>query len=97
MRIEILESAREDLDLGQTFYERQNPGLGVYFLDSLSSDIESLLLYAGIHPVYFDRYHRMLSGRFPFAVYYRLEGDVVRIYAVLDCRQDPERTTDRLK
>ena len=97
MRIEILESAREDLDLGQTFYERQNPGLGMYFLDSLSSDIESLLLYAGIHPVYFDRYHRMLSGRFPFAVYNRLEGDVVRIFAVLDCRQDPERTTDRLK
>ena len=97
MRIEILESARDDLDLGRSFYERQTPGLGIYFLDSLSSDIESLLLHAGIHPIQFDRYNRMLSKRFPFAVYYRLVGDVVRIYAVLDCRRDPEGTADRLK
>ena len=97
MRIEILESAREDLDLARAFYERQRPGLGTYFLDSLSSDIESLLLFTGIHPVHFERYHRLLSRRFPFAVYYRVDGDAVRIYAVLDCRQDPERTADRLK
>ena len=97
MRIEILESARDDLDLGRSFYERQNPGLGAYFLDSLCSDIESLLLHAGIHPRHFDQYHRMLSKRFPFAVYYRLEGDVVRIHAVLGCRQDPERIADRMK
>jgi hypothetical protein len=29
------------------FYERQETGLGWYFLDSLFSDIDSLLLYAG--------------------------------------------------
>ena len=97
MRIEILESARDDLGHGQSFYERQNLGLGTTFLDSLSSDIESLLLHAGIHPIHFDRYHRMLSKRFPFAVYYRVEEDAVRIYAVLDCRQDPERIAERMK
>lgn len=96
MRIEILESALDDLRLGHAFYEQQRPGLGNYFLDSLSSDIESLLLSAGIHPLHFDRYHRLLSKRFPFAVYYRLEGDTVRIYAVLDCRRDPDRTVERL-
>lgn len=97
MRIEILESARDDLRLGHAFYEQQRPGLGNYFLDSLSSDIESLLLSAGMHPVHFDRYLRILSKRFPFAVYYRLEGDTVRIYAVLDCRRDPDRTGARLE
>jgi hypothetical protein len=50
-----------------------------------------------MHPVHFDRYLRMLSKRFPFAVYYRLEGDTVRIYAVLDCRRDPDRTTAHLE
>lgn len=97
MRIEILESARDDLISGQAFYESQRAGLGVYFLDSLFSDIESLLLFSGVHPIHFDRYHRLLSKRFPFAIYYRTEGDLIRIFAVLDCRQDPVRVADRLK
>ena len=97
MKIEILESALDDLRAGQTFYEGQRAGLGNYFLDSLFSDIESLLITASVHSIHFDRYHRLLSKRFPFAVYYRKEGDTVRIYAVLDCRRDPERAAERLK
>jgi hypothetical protein len=49
VRIEILESARDDLRAGQDFYERQRPGLGNHFLGSLFSDIESLLITAGVH------------------------------------------------
>jgi plasmid stabilization system protein ParE len=97
VRIEILESARDDLISGWNFYESQRAELGAYFLDSLFSDIDSLVLFAGVHPVHFDRYHRMLSKRFPFAIYYRTEVEVVRVYAVLDCRQDPERIARRLK
>ncbi len=44
MRIEILSDATEDLLDGYHFYERQAPGLGNYFLDSLYSDIDSLLV-----------------------------------------------------
>lgn len=35
------------------------------------ADIDSLVVNTGIHPLYFGRYHRLLSKRFPFAVYYR--------------------------
>jgi hypothetical protein len=66
VRIEILQSAEEDLDLGRAFYDSQKSGLGEYFLDSLFSDIESLALYAGIHAIHFKHYHRLLSKRFPF-------------------------------
>ena len=97
MRIEVLDSAQQDLLAGFAFYERQAYGLGSYFLDSLFSDIDSLRLFAGVHAVHFGRYHRLLSKRFPFAIYYRLEADTVRIRAILDCRQDPRMVTDRLK
>ena len=73
MRILILPSARDDLSDGFEFYERQQAGLGDYFQESLFSDIESLQLYAGIHPKWFG-YHRLLSKRFPYAVYYDQEG-----------------------
>jgi plasmid stabilization system protein ParE len=95
MRVQILDEAQRDLVEGYRFYEGQGEGLGDYFLDSLFSDIDSLQFYAGIHPVYFG-YNRLLSKRFPFAVYYRVENEMVRVYAVLDCRREPSWTRSRL-
>jgi hypothetical protein len=88
MRIRILSSAEKDLEEGFRFYQFQHAGLGHYFLDSLFSDIDSLSFFAGIHPVFYG-YHRMLSQRFPFAVYYRIEKETALVSAVLDCRRNP--------
>ena len=96
MRIVILRSAIEDLIQGQAFYERQGEGLGDYFEESLSADIDSLRLYAGSHALAYG-YHRMLSAKFPFAVYYDVVGDQIRVRAVLDCRRDPKRIVNRLR
>ncbi len=91
MKIKILSSALEDLSEGRLFYEKQGEGLGEYFFDSLFSDIDSLVLYGGIHPKFYG-YHRMLSKRFPYAIYYRLEEEaVVIVYRVLDLRRDPKK------
>ncbi len=95
MKVQILDEARQDLVDGFRFYESQSEDLGDYFLDSLFSDIDSLQLYAGIHAVYFDC-HRLLSKRFPFAVYYRVENETARVYAVLDCRRNPDWIQARL-
>ena len=88
MNIEILDAAREDLVEGGNFYERRETGLGDYFLDCLFSDVESLILFAGVHPIFYGL-HRSLSKRFPFAIYYAVAGDFIRVYAVLDCRRRP--------
>jgi len=47
--------------------------MGDFFLDSIYSEIDSLLLYAGNHSKIFG-YHRQLCRRFPFAIYYKLDG-----------------------
>ncbi len=96
MKVEILDEAERDLTDGFRFYEAQGAGLGDYFLDSLSADIDSLRLYAGIHPL-FSGQHRLLSKRFPYAVYYEVIGNVARVNAVLDCRRDPAWIQERLK
>ena len=88
MKIRIHESASQDLINGFHFYEKQSTGLGNYFIDSLFSDIDSLQIYAGIHPVHFG-YYRILSKRFPFAVYYKISDNSALVYAVLDCRRNP--------
>jgi len=78
VKIEILDEAQEDLTQGFHFYESREPGLGSYFIDCLFSDIDTLLVYAGIHQVLYA-YHRCLSKRFPFAIYYSVEKQLVRV------------------
>ncbi len=96
MKIEILDEAQEDLIEGFRFYERLDAGVGSYFLDCLFLDIDLLLDFSGIHPIIFA-YHRSLSRRFPFAIYYEVVGDLIRVHAVLDCRRNPSWTRKRLK
>ena len=88
MRIQVLDEAEDDLQNGRKFYDRQDAGVGDYFAAALAADIDSLILFAGIHPMEFG-FHRALSKRFPFGVYYLIEDSFIRIYAVLDLRRDP--------
>ena len=96
MRIVILRSAVEDLEQARDFYDRQGEGLGDYFADSLTDDINSLQLYAGVHMMVHGL-HRKLSDRFPYAIYYEIFEGQIRIRAILDCRRDPNWIRSRIK
>ena len=95
MKLEILPSAVADLARGFDFYEKQQPGLGRYFRESLLTDIDTLIVHGGIHRKIFGT-HRLLARIFPFAVYYSVESDTVRIKAILDCRRDPRWVKTKL-
>ena len=88
MTVVVLEDAAADMESGRRFYESREPGIGDYFVESVLSDLSSLGLYSGIHPVHFG-FHRMLSKRFPFGIYYETEGETTYVYAILDMRRDP--------
>ena len=97
MRISIQPSALSDLRSGFHFYESQEGGLGGYFLDTLYSEIDSLQLYAGIHTIHFGIYHRLLSKRFPYGIYYEMIGTTVSVAAILDLRRDPKWIARKLR
>lgn len=95
MTVEISSDAEQDIIDGYWFYERQSAGLGDYFRSSLIADIDSLVYYAGIHEVEFG-FHRALSKRFPFSIYYRVANEIILVVAVLDARRDPLWIRERL-
>jgi len=95
LRVKIHRGAKEDLREGFVFYDSQEPGLGDYFYDCLMSDIDALAYYAGVHRQYMG-FYKALSARFPFAIYYKLGNAMVKVYAVLDNRRNPERNNARL-
>jgi hypothetical protein len=95
MKIEILARAKNDFLEGFRFYERQSQGLGQYFIDSLMADVESLYAFAGVHAKHLG-YFQMRARRFPYAVYYRVDGEVIQVHAILDCRRNPAWIRRRL-
>ncbi len=92
----ILKEGVDDLNDGRCFYDQREAGVGDYFWDSLLSDIESLVIYAGIHK---KRYglHQMLAKRFPYAVYYEVKDRIAYVIAVLPMRRDPVWIKRKLK
>ena len=96
MKVALSPGAEQDLLDGFEFYEFQQANLGWYFLDSLYSDIDSLGLFAGIHPKRFGALYWTTSKRFPFSIYYHLADGTATVVAVLDSRQNPSKTQIRL-
>lgn len=96
MKIRILPPAIEDIALGRVFYDQQGEGLGEYFMDSLFAEIDSLVLYGGIHSMRLE-YYRLIAKRFPYGIYYRIEGDIAVVYRILDLRRSPTWVERQLK
>ncbi len=95
MKIRILPPARFDLISGYWFYEERETGLGDHFIESIVADIDSLIIFAGIHAVHLGN-HRMIASRFPYSIFYKVDETEVRIHAILDNRRDPEWISGRL-
>ena len=95
MNVELRDEALGDLENGATFYGEQSAGLDEYFLKCLREDIKKLKTTGGVHRKYHG-FHRSLSNRFPYAIYYLVVEEVVDVVAVLDCRRDPAALNTRL-
>ena len=96
MKIKISGGAERDIADGCDFYGDIDPNLATYFHDSISADIDSLLLYAGVHAKV-DGWHYTFASRFPFVIWYGVTEDIVVVYAVLDGRRDPDRNARALR
>lgn len=89
IKIQISEDALADLDAGFCFYENQEPELGDYFSSQLRADIDGLKITAGTHCQPYRHLYRLLSQKFPYAVFYEFSDSRVLIVAVVDSRRDP--------
>ena len=95
MNVELRDEAQDDLVNGAAFYGEQSPGLDEYFLKCLQEDIKKLEATGGVHEQYAG-FHRSLSERFPFAIYYLVANQVIDVVAILACRSNPSALNLRL-
>lgn len=95
MKVSILPSAIVDIVRVRCFYEGIELGLGERFQDYILGEIDRLQDLAGIDEVHFG-YYRALANRFHQSIYYKVDGDSVVVWRVLDQRFDPRRIESAL-
>jgi plasmid stabilization system protein ParE len=95
MNVLISTDAEADLANGFWFYERQQAGLGEYFRVCLASDIESLVFLGGRHAKQLG-FYKLLSKKFPYAIYYSCDDETVVVVTIVASRQDPDWIRTRL-
>ena len=90
MKVDILPSAIVDIVRVRFFYDNIEAGLGMRFYDYIFGEIDKLEENAGIHEVNFG-YYRALANRFHQSIYYKINGECVTVWRVLDQRFNPKR------
>lgn len=84
----LMVEASDDVEKISDFYDLQEAGVGDYFKESLSCDLDRLAWLHGVHPKRFG-FYKVKAEHFPHGIYYLLENDMVAVYAVLDLRRNP--------
>lgn len=87
--------AEQDLREARDWYESQFPGLGTDFLHEAAKVMELLATDSERPPFYYRGFRRVLLRRFPYKVFYRVEGGRVIVFRVLHGRRDHPRWLNR--
>jgi len=72
------------------YYNRRVPGLGDKFVDEVEQGIKIILDGPFVWRVMREDVRRYLIKRFPYGIYYSVDGDTVVIWAVMDLRRKPD-------
>jgi plasmid stabilization system protein ParE len=87
-RVTIRPAAQTDLEEAREWYESKRPGLGDEFLLSIADALSRLEESPEQFPVYYKDFRRVLTDRFPYKVFFRIEGDAVIVFRVLHAARD---------
>ncbi len=90
-RVSIRAAAEADLREAEDWYERQRPGLGGEFLISAADVLIRLEESPERFPLYYRGFRRVLMERFPYKVFFRIEGDAVIVFRILHAARDHVR------
>ena len=72
------------------YYNEQVPGLGDSFVDEIEAGLQKILGAPHTWRIVEDDIRRYLVRRFPYGIYYTIEGDVLVIWAVKHLHRDPD-------
>lgn len=90
MRVVLRRRAKRDLLDARQWYEEREAGLGASFLGEVEEALRQIQEYPRLHPRVEEFVRRAALRRFPYGIFYVLEGEVIRVIAILHRARSPE-------
>ena len=89
MRLTFNELAERELNDTVRYYENEEPGLGAAFLVEARRCAEAIAEHPQAGPIVLGAIRRRLCQRFPYALLYSIQGEELRILAVMNLKRRP--------
>jgi plasmid stabilization system protein ParE len=89
-RIRFRTEAARDVEEARAWYDANRRGLGDEFVLALERVLDIIGDLPEAFPETPPPFRRALLGRFPYAIYYQIERDVIDVVGCLGTRQSPE-------
>jgi plasmid stabilization system protein ParE len=93
--IRLRVEAENDIHDASVWYESQRLLLGHDFLDAVETAFSRISENPLQFPILYRGTRRALLSRFPFGVFFRLNGQTIIVLAVLHASRNPARWRDR--
>jgi toxin ParE1/3/4 len=90
-RVIIRPNAEADLQSAWTWYESQRNGLGDEFLIEIRAAIRWLETNPERRPLYYRDFRRVITNRFPYKLFYRVEAGRVIVFRILHAKREHKR------
>ncbi|MFT5465289.1 MAG: plasmid stabilization system protein ParE [Verrucomicrobiales bacterium] len=99
MTVELIPAARFDVDDQAEFWESKSKGLGLEFIEHIEDEVFRIQqdLERGIFGRKVGEFWKTLTERFSTAIYYRVTGEMVVIFAIFNTREDPAWIAQQLR
>lgn len=90
MNVQFRAVARQELTDAFDWYEVNRAGMGVAFAAAVDSAVQRIKQYPLSGTRRSESARRMLVHKFPYAVWYSVEGDTIDIHAIAHTSREPE-------
>jgi len=99
MRYQVLfkEQAVRDVEVSFLYYEEQQPGLGVQFIEQMDNTMASVSENPVLWPVRYRQVREAMVRRFPFVILYEVEENHIIVYSVFHTSQHPGKKIKRAR
>lgn len=88
-------AVRGEIDDAYNWYEQRQLGLGSDFLDEVQRILEEITANSARYGFADGDIREGFLNRFPYAIYYRVLADRIRVLAVLHTARDPSKWQSR--
>ena len=94
-RLLLEPEAEADLEEAFAWYDSQRPGLGSEFFAEVARILQAIEQTPQQYSIIRGQTRRALVRRFPYAVFFVVDRDLIAVTAVMHGRRDPRRWQER--